>query len=108
LFRSKKDAADSSDLRFIGYFAWATGTGDTFIDTNSDLPGTSDGYLLTMGQIYNAIEWEQFLPLMKFDLYPTNAAVYPFLMLLFGFLALKKPVQHIRIKNISPSGLGWF
>ena len=108
LFRSKKDAADLSDLRFIGYFAWATGTSDTFIDTNSDLPGTSDGYLLTMGQIYNAIEWEQFLPLMKFDLYPTNAAVYPFLMLLFGFLALKKPVQHIRIKNISPSGLGWF
>jgi len=45
---------------------------------------------------------------MKFDLYPTNAAVYPFLMLLFGFLAVKKPVQHVRIKNIAPSGLGWF
>ena len=61
-----------------------------------------------MEPMYDAIEWAQFLPLMKFDLYPTNAAVYPFLMLLFGSLALKKPVNHVRIKNISYSGLGWF
>lgn len=109
LFRSKKDATSSADLRFCGYFAYGTGVNDTtVIDTNSDLPGTSDGYLLTMEQIYDAIEWAQFLPLMKFDLYPTNAAVYPFLMLLFGSLALKKPEQHVRIKNIAPSNLGWF
>ena len=107
LFRSKKGGA-SADMRFVGYFAYGNGTDDEFIDVNADLPGTSDGYLLTMEQVYDAIEWFQFLPLMKFDLYPTNAAVYPFLMLLFGALALKKPVQHIRIKNVSPSGLGWF
>lgn len=108
LYRSKKDAANADDCRFVGYFAYGDGTGDTFIDKNNDLPGTSDGYLLTMEQIYDAIEWAQFLPLMKFDLYPTNAAVYPFLMLLFGSLAVKKGVQHVRIKNISPSGLSWF
>lgn len=108
LYRSQKDAANADDCRFVGYFDYTDGVDDTFSDENTDLPGTSDGYLLTMEQLYNAIEWEQYLPLMKFDLYPTNAAVYPFLMLLFGFLALKKPVQHIRIKNISPSGLGWF
>jgi len=84
------------------------GDGNTIKDTNAHLPGTSDVYILTMGQMYDAIEWFQFLPLMKFDLYPTNAAVYPFLMLLFGALALKKPVQHIRIKNVAPSSLGWY
>lgn len=108
LYRSKKDAADSSDLRFVGYFVAGNGTDDTFVDDNARLPGTSDIFILTMDEIYDAIEWFQFLPLMKFDLYPTNEAVYPFLMLLFGALALKKEEQHAYIKNVSPSGLGWF
>lgn len=77
-------------------------------DYNSYLPGTSSVYLLNLNTAYNAIEWVQFLPMMKFDLYPTNAAVYPFLMLLFGSLAVKKPNHHVRVKNISPSNLGWF
>jgi len=88
--------------------ALANLTGSNIIDENSYLPGTSSVYILNLNPVYNAIEWVQFLPMMKFDLYPTNAAVYPFLMLLFGALALKKPNQHIRIKNVSPSTLGWF
>ena len=78
------------------------------VDDNSYLPGCSTGYLLNLNTMYDAIEWEQFLPLMKFDLYPTNAAVYPFLMLLFGALGVKKKEQHVRIVNIAPSDLGWF
>jgi len=108
VYRSKKNAVDATDCRLIGYFTYVDGADDPIVDTNADLPGTSSGFLLTMEQVYDAIEWFQFLPLMKFDLYPTNAAVYPFLMLLFGALALKKNVQHVRIKNISPSGLSWF
>jgi hypothetical protein len=108
LYRSKKDAADSTDMKFVGYFAYGNGTDDTFIDKNENLPGTSSTYVLNLNTAYNAIEWVQFLPLMKFPLYPTNAAVYPFLMLLFGSLALKKPTQHVRIKNVSPSNLGWY
>jgi hypothetical protein len=81
---------------------------NSIIDRNFYLPGCSDVYVLNMNPAYNAIEWIQFLPLMKFDLYPTDAAVYPFLMLLFGSLALKKPEHHIRIKNVAPSNLGWF
>ncbi len=108
VYRSKKDAADATDCRFVGYFAYTAGNGDTITDDNSKLPGTSDIFILTMDEIYDAIEWFQFLPLMRFDLYPTNAAVYPFLMLLFGALALKKEEQHAYIKNVSPSALGWF
>lgn len=85
-----------------------TGAGQNVIDLNAYLPGTSDVYILNLNPTYDAIEWVQFLPMMKFDLYPTNAAVYPFLMLLFGSLAVKKPVQHARITNVAPASLGWF
>lgn len=108
VYRSKKDAANANDCRFLGYYEYTDGSGDTMVDNNSKLPGTSDIFILTMDEIYDAIEWFQFLPLMKFDLYPTNEAVYPFLMLLFGALALKKEEQHAYIKNVSPSDLGWF
>lgn len=107
VFRSKKDAADGSDCRFM-YKIARSGANPTIYDLNADLPGTSSSFLLNLNGAYNAIEWAQFLPMMKFDLYPTNAAVIPFLMLLFGALAVKKEEQMIRIKNISPSGLGWF
>lgn len=107
VYRTKKDGASGSTVLNMFTIPY-TGDPTTVIDYNSLLPGCSDGFLLTMEQVYDAIEWFQFLPLMKFDLYPTNAAVYPFLMLLFGALALKKPVQHVRVKNIASSALGWF
>jgi hypothetical protein len=106
VYRSKKGGSNT-DLRYC-FTVKRTGATQNIDDLNTFLPGCSDAFLLTMDPAYDAIEWAQFLPLMKFDLYPTNAAVYPFLMLLFGTLAVKKPVQHIRVKNIAPSTLGWF
>jgi hypothetical protein len=106
LYRSKKGGA-VADAKFVKTVP-RTGATTVITDFNAELPGTSHGFLLTMDQIYDAIEWFQFLPMMKFDLYPTNQAVYPFLMLLFGALALKKSEQHVYIRNISPANLGWF
>ncbi|MHA2426515.1 MAG: SU10 major capsid protein [Candidatus Hermodarchaeia archaeon] len=105
LYRSKKGGG--SDVRYVKTVARAGAT-TTISDFNAELPGTSHAFLLTMDAVYDAIEWFQFLPMMKFDLYPTNQAVYPFLMLLFGALALKKSEQHVYIRNISPANLGWF
>ena len=107
VYRSKLGGGTGAEVRYAFTVPY-TGSPMNVIDRNFDLPGCSDVFLLTMGAVYDAIEWFQFLPMMKFNLYPTNAAVYPFLMLLFGGLGLKKPVEHIRIKNISPSNLGWF
>jgi len=107
VFRSKKDALAASTLLYAFKKA-RTGNDPTIYDINSDLPGTSQAYVLGMNPMYDAIEWLQFLPLMKFDLFPANAAIYPFLMLLFGALGLKKPEQQVMIKNISPSTLNWF
>ena len=106
LYRSRRDAG-TGDLRYVKTVPRAAAT-TVITDFNAELPGTSHGFLLTMDQVYDAIEWFQFLPMMKFDLYPTNQAVYPFLMLLFGALALKKHEQHVYIRNISPANLGWF
>ncbi len=107
IFRSKKDSGASATKLYAKKVTY-TGADPDITDDNAELPGTSQAYLLGMNAMYNAIEWHQFLPMMKFDLYPTNAAVYPFLMLLFGALGIKKPEQQVVIKNISPSGLEWF
>ncbi len=108
VYRSRRNAANGDDVRHAFTVAKASAGNTTIEDLNHDLPGTMSSYVLTMSPERNAIEWFQFLPMMKFDLYPTNRAVYPFLMLLFGALALKKPTQHVRIKNISPADLDWF
>jgi hypothetical protein len=105
LYRSVKGGG--TDLRYVKTVPRAAAN-TTITDFNADLPGTSKVFILTMDQVYDALEWFQFLPLMKFDLFPTNQAVYPFLMLLFGALALKKAEQHAYIKNISPANMGWF
>jgi len=104
LYRSKKGGGAVKYVKTV----LRSGATTVITDFNSELPGCSHGFLLTMDQVYDAIEWFQFLPLLKFDLYPTNQAVYPFLMLLFGALALKKSEHHVYIRNISPASLGWF
>ncbi|RDE12126.1 MAG: hypothetical protein C4K49_10615 [Candidatus Thorarchaeota archaeon] len=111
IYRSKVGGTTGAEVKFMSEVAYALDSGQvyqTLSDLNADLPGCSDVYLLTLDPSFDAIEWFQFLPLMKFDLYPVNAAVYPFLMILYGAMALKKPVQHIRIKNVCPTNGGWF
>jgi hypothetical protein len=107
IYRSIKGGVTGAEVRYMETIV-RTGAATVYQDDNSELPGCSDVFVLTMEGMYDAIEWFQFLPAMKFDLFPTNAAVYPFLMLIFGGLALKKPPQHVRIKNVAPSNLGWF
>ena len=107
VFRSKQGAGAGTDCRYMTKLAY-TGAGQVIVDLNADLPGTSSSFMLNLNPAYNAIEWEQMLPMMRFNLYPTNAAVIPFLMLLFGALGLKKQEQMVRIKNIQPSNMGWF
>jgi len=111
VYRSKVGAADGTDCREMFRVAYALDSGQayqTITDYNLDLPGCSDAYILTLDAMHNAIEWFQFLPMMKFDLFPATQAIYPFLMLIFGGLGVKKPKQHVRIKNICPSSNGFY
>ncbi len=110
VYRSKVGATSGTGALYAFTVAY-TASPQNIVDLNADLPGCSDMYLLTLSPQYNAVEWVQFLPMMKFDLYPTSSAVIPFLMLLFGGMALKKAVQQVRVKNVNPTGgpaNGWF
>lgn len=107
IFRGSKNGADDpNDFRYITRVAKAGAT-TTYIDRNIDIPGTTKAYVLNMLPGQMAITWRQFLPMTRFNLFPTNAAVIPWAQLLFGYLRIGKRNQHAVIKNILPSGSKW-
>jgi hypothetical protein len=86
----------------------ASGNATTvYTDLNTDIPGTTKAYVLNMEGGADAINWRQLLPMTKFALYPTQAAVIPWAQLLFGYLRIAKRQQHVVIKNIVPTGAIW-
>ena len=106
--RSKKGAADASDCREM-FRVPREASGNTIaLDQNDDLPGTGEIVMLSIDSVQPSIQWDQFLPLMRFDLYPTNSPVIPFLVILFGALDVKVPWYHGLIKNVGYRGLDWF
>jgi hypothetical protein len=77
------------------------------VDLNRDIPGTTNAFILNLASSYTAITWRKLLPLTRFNLYPTTAAVVPWALLLFGYLRISKRKQHVVIKNVLPSSAGW-
>lgn len=110
LYRSKKDGTADTEHRYVKTVPVPAGTTTTIniFDGNHDLPGTSKAYILTSDPSQKAIDWIQFLPLMRFNLFPGSAAVWPFLVLLYGSLALYKPERHVMLRNIVPENSDWF
>lgn len=107
VYRSRKNGTNSpSDFRLITRVPKAGAT-TTFVDLNRDIPGTTRAYVLNMSPGDHAINWRQLLPMMKFPLYPTNAAVIPWAQLMFGYLRITKRRHHAVIKNILPNGAKW-
>lgn len=83
------------------------GATTVFVDRNRDIPGTCKAFVLNLTPGMTAINWRQFLPMIKFALYPTNAAVLPWAQLLFGYLRITKRKHHVVIKNILPTSSLW-
>lgn len=107
IYRSRKNGTNApSDFRLVARVAKAGAT-TTFVDYNRDIPGTTRAYILNMSPGDHAINWRQLLPMMKFPLYPTNAAVIPWAQLMFGYLRITKRRHHAVIKNILPNGATW-
>jgi hypothetical protein len=108
VYRGRKNGTNAlSDLRFVKRIPASGGATTVFTDLNADIPGTTKAYILNMRSGADAINWRQLLPMTKFALYPTNAAVIPWAQLLFGYLRIAKRQQHIVIKNIVPTGAAW-
>lgn len=107
IYRSRLNGTNGvSDFRLVARVAKAGAT-TTYVDLNRDIPGTTKAYVLNMSPGDHAINWRQLLPMMKFPLYPTNAAVIPWAQLMFGYLRITKRRHHAVIKNILPNGAKW-
>jgi hypothetical protein len=105
IYRGRKGGTNAvSDLRFVARIPYGGAT-TTWVDNNLEIPGTSKAYLLSMKN--DAITWRQYMPMSRYALYPTNAAVNPFAILLAGFLRIGKRRQQVVIKNICPAGNIW-
>lgn len=104
IYRSRKNGSNSpADMRFMYRVPDSGGATTVHVDLNDEIPGTSKAFLLNMNPNYEAIGWRQLLPLTRFQLYPTASAIDPWAMLLFGYLRVTKPKQHLMIKNILPN-----
>lgn len=107
IYRSRLNGTnDPSDFRLMARVPKAGAT-TTYTDLNRDIPGTAKAYVLNLTPGDMAITWRQFLPMMKFPLYPTVSAVIPWAQLLFGFLRIGKRKHHVVFKNIVPNGALW-
>lgn len=107
IYRSRKNGTNGvSDFRLMTRVAKAGAT-TTYVDLNRDIPGTTKAYVLNMNPGDHAINWRQLLPMMKFPLYPTNAAVIPWAQLMFGYLRITKRRHHAVIKNIVANSQKW-
>lgn len=107
VYRSRLNGTNApSDFRLMTRVPKAGAT-TVYVDLNREIPGTTKAYVLNMNPGDHAINWRQLLPMMKFPLYPTNAAVIPWAQLMFGYLRITKRRHHAVIKNILPNGAKW-
>ena len=95
--------ADLREMCRIG----VAGPQTTFADCNLCLPGSTEGYVLNLAPSATAITWRQLLPMLKWQLYPTDSPVIPWAQMLFGFLRISKRKHHVLIKNIVTSTQDW-
>jgi hypothetical protein len=76
------------------------GSTTTFVDINSELPGTADMLFLTEKKLQVIIEFDQLIPLRLRPLYESNKAETPFFIQLFGAADVKNPEWCGIAKNI--------
>lgn len=69
------------------------------------IPGASKLFLIN--RVPESIAWVQLLPATQFPLYPTNSAIIPWAVLLYGALQLGIPQHHFVIENFLPPQATW-
>jgi hypothetical protein len=107
IYRGRLNGTNAtSDFRLMARVPKGGAT-TTFVDRNREIPGTTKAFLLNLTPGHTAITWRSLLPLIKFPLYPTNAAIVPWALLMFGYLRISKRRHHAVIKNIVPSSASW-
>lgn len=100
--RSKKDGTETMEMVQIGA---KTGAPTEYVDLNKDLPGTASMLFLSDGMYGSpTMQFDQLLPVQSIPMYPTNQAVTPFLVVLYGALQVNAPEHCALVKNIQYRG----
>lgn len=110
IYRSKRNPGAAPDLKDFRLVKRIPANSDrtqptTFVDLDQDVPGSSKIFLLRREP--EALQWVQLLPATQFPLYPTNAAIIPWAVLLYGALMVAIPNHHYLIKNFVPPEAPW-
>ncbi|GHV91218.1 hypothetical protein AGMMS50268_17210 [Spirochaetia bacterium] len=95
--RTAKDGSVKMEMVQIGDSGAAT---TVFVDLNDDLPGTGSMLFLTEKRVTPVFRFGQLLPVSTYPLYPTDKAVTPFLVILYGALEVSAPEFCALVKNI--------
>lgn len=110
VYRSTQDPASAPELADYRLVERIPANADptlttTYKDTNAKLPGRSTLYLLN--RVPESISWVQLLPATQFPLFPTNSAVIPWAVLLYGALMLGIKAHHFIVDNFIPKQATW-
>ena len=108
IFRGKRNGPNAlSDARLMKRIPKAASGNTVYVDLNTDIPGATEMYVLNLTKGAKALDWRQFLPMIKFNLAATNAPVIPWLQIMMGYLRVGKRGHHVVIKNIIPANAVW-
>ncbi len=102
--RSAKDGKEGSvTMEMTSITAKPSGNTE-FIDLNEDLPGTASMLFLSDGMYGSpTMQFDQLLPVQSIPMFPTDRAVTPFLIVLYGALQVNAPEHCALVKNIKYS-----
>jgi hypothetical protein len=107
IYRSRLNGTNNlSDMREMVRIP-KTGATTTYTDTNSEIPGSTNAYVLNMSESDHAIAWRQYLPMMKIPMAAVNAPIIPWLQMICGYLRITKRRHHVLIKNVVPTKSVW-
>lgn len=106
IYRSRRNGTDAdADFREVIRIPADGDNPVTYVDHNQKVPGTSIVPVLTINE--DAITMRRLLPQTRFPLFPTTKAEHVWAQLLFCYLRVAKPNQHVLIKNVLPSSQTW-
>ena len=107
IYRSRKNGTNAlTDLREMTRVAKAGAT-TTFIDKNRIIPGSTRAYGLNLRASDQAIDWKQYLPMMKLPLAAVNAPIIPWLQMICGYLRVTKRSHAVVFDNCVPVNAAW-
>lgn len=107
IYRGRKNGTSAlSDVREMVRIPKSGGT-TVFVDKNRVLPGTTCAYALNLSAADQAIDWRQFMPMIKIPMAAVKSPVIPWLQMICGYLRITKRNQHVVIKNIVPRTSTW-